>query len=62
MLKLCNSPMLHFLHFNIPLFTSLRHVTGAFSYKYLHLANDDDDNAGDNDDDDGYMMSILMSC
>ena len=54
--------MLHFLHFNIPHFTLLRHVTGAFSYKYLHVAKDDDNNDGDNDDVDGYMMSILTSC
>ena len=54
--------MLHFLLFNIPLFTSLRHVSGAFSYKYLHVAKDDDDNDGDNYDVDGYMMSISTSC
>ena len=55
--------MLHFfLYFNIPHFTLLRHVIGAFSYKYLQVAKDDNDNDGDNDDADGYMMSILTSC
>ena len=53
--------MLHFLQFNISLFTSLRHVTGAFSFKYFHVAKYDDDNDGYNDDVDGYM-SILTSC
>ena len=62
MLNLCNSSMLHFLHFIITLFSSLKHVTWAFSYIYLHVAKDDDDNDGDNDDVDGYMMSILTSC
>ena len=54
--------MLHFLHFIITLFSSLKHVTWAISYIYLHVAKDDDNDDGDNDDVDGYMMSKLKSC